>query len=104
MPSPSTSKPAFRVRVGMAKTSPAAKNGGRSTHGCAPANTTSLSHPERRAPATPAPPRRGPSPTISTAASGTWRRISGSDRISMSWPLRSTSRETQTTTGRSPSP
>ena len=41
MPSPSTSKPALRVRVGMQNTSPAAKYGGVSTHGFAPVNTTS---------------------------------------------------------------
>ena len=31
-------------------------------------------------------------------------RMAGSARISMSWPLRGTSRDTQTMTGRSPSP
>ena len=41
---------------------------------------------------------------MTSAAPGTRSRIAGSARISMSWPLRGTSRDTHTTTGRSPSP
>ena len=47
------------------------------------------------------PARYGPPPTISSAALGHPRRIAGSARISVSWPLRGTSRDTHTTTGRS---
>ena len=36
--------------------------------------------------------------------SGIARRTAGRARISVSWPLRATSRDTQTTTGRSPRP
>ncbi len=43
----------------------------------------------------------GPAPTISRDASGTWLMTSGQARSSVSWPLRRTRRETQTTTGRS---
>ncbi|GAA2996388.1 hypothetical protein GCM10020229_06150 [Kitasatospora albolonga] len=49
-------------------------------------------------------PRYGPSPTISSTASGTSRRICGSAAINVSCPLRGTSRDTQTTTGRSVRP
>src|SRR4051812_50187360 len=38
--------------------------------------------------------------TIRSAASGTCRSTWGQARISVSWPLRGTRRETQTTTGR----
>ena len=46
----------------------------------------------------------GPPPTSSSAAPGTRARTAGSAAMSTSWPLRGTSRLTQTTTGRSPSP
>jgi len=87
----------------MQNTSPAARWGGNSVHGFAPANTTSCATPSsdvKRASFG----RIGPSPTRSTAASGTDRCTSGSARMSMSRPLRFTSRETHTITGRSPNP
>ncbi|WP_369009264.1 pyridoxal-phosphate dependent enzyme, partial [Pseudonocardia bannensis] len=41
--------------------------------------------------------------TISSRVPGTRRRRSPSTRISVSWPLRATSRDTHVTTGASPS-
>jgi hypothetical protein len=48
--------------------------------------------------------RYGPPLTSSRAASGIRRRTSGGARISVSWPLRGTSRDTHTITGRSTRP
>ena len=48
--------------------------------------------------------RYGPPPTSSRKAPGAARSTSGQTRMSMSCPLRGTSRETHTTTGRSPRP
>ena len=48
--------------------------------------------------------RYGPPPTMTSAAPSTRCRIDGSARISMSWPLRGTSRDRHTTVGRWPRP
>ena len=104
MPRPSTSRPAPRVRHGIAKTSAIAWCAGSSSPGTPSVNTTSSATPklvrepvQRR----PVRARRRRSPARRPAPVA---RIAGSARISMSWPLRGTSRDTQTTTGRSPRP
>ena len=63
-----------------------------------------LGHTELAARAGAASSRYGPPPTMTSAAPSTRSRMAGSARISMSWPLRGTSRDRHTTTGRSPSP
>ena len=99
MPRPSTSRPAPRVRHGIANTSAIAWCAGNSSPGTPPVNTTCSATPSscasRRSVV-----RYGPPPTITSAAPSTRSRIAGSARMSMSWPLRGTSRDRQTITGR----
>ena len=99
IPSPSTSSPLSRSRHGMAKTSPAAYQSGRSSCGTDPARITSSATPPSRASRS-IRGRAGPPPTSTSAAPGTRCWTAGQARASMSWPLRGISRETQTTTGR----
>lgn len=102
MPSPSTSKPSRRVRQGMAKTSPASWYAGSWSHATEPVKRTASPTPSPAASRTSSF-RYGPPPTSNKAASGTESRTCGQARMRTSCPLRGTSRETHTTTGRAPS-
>ncbi len=103
MPKPSTSSPAPRVRQGIANTSASAWCVGSSAAGIPPVKVTSSATPHSRASAR-SESWYGPPPTMTRAAPSTRRRIDGRALMSMSWPLRGTSRDTHTTVGRSPSP
>ena len=104
MPRPSTSSPPPRVRQGRANTSPDRVVGGQFGRGDRAGEHAPRPRPRRRRPGARSRRSSGPPPTSSSRVPGTRARIRGSARISTSWPLRGTSRDTQPTTGASPRP
>ena len=100
MPSASGSSPPFRVRQGIAKTSPTSNQPGASDHGTAPAKTTDRARSWSRTSRSRRPPRRAVADQqqqrVGHRAQNVWHRLD--QRV---LPLRSTNRDTDTRTGRS---